>query len=145
MQIFEGNRDPETPVLGLLPVPTVARFIRINPQTWYSNGSICLRAEILGCRVDGTSALAALSRGALSQQNEVCETTSSLSTDPDDIYMSEHERRSKDDLDFRHHNYKEMRKVKRGRMSNISSHKYQDFYFLSSTASRFTQSSYLTP
>uniref|UniRef100_A0A7N8X6E2 Carboxypeptidase X (M14 family), member 1a n=1 Tax=Mastacembelus armatus TaxID=205130 RepID=A0A7N8X6E2_9TELE len=45
--IFEGNRDLETPVLGLLPVPTVARFIRINPQTWYSKGTICLRAEIL--------------------------------------------------------------------------------------------------
>lgn len=53
VQIFEGNQNPEMPVLGLLPVPTVARFIRINPQTWYSNGTICLRAEILGCRVHG--------------------------------------------------------------------------------------------
>lgn len=53
VQIFVGNQDPETPVLGLLPVPTVARYIRINPQTWYANGTICLRAEILGCRVDG--------------------------------------------------------------------------------------------
>ncbi|XP_061599863.1 probable carboxypeptidase X1 [Cololabis saira] len=81
--VFKGNRDPETAVLGLLPVPTVARFIRINPQTWYSNGSICLRAEVLGCRVD----------------------------DPSDAYASEQERGSKDDLDFRHHNYKEMRKL----------------------------------
>lgn len=53
LQIFEGNQNPETAVLGLLPVPTVARFIRINPQTWYANGTICLRAEILGCRVNG--------------------------------------------------------------------------------------------
>lgn len=53
VQIFEGNQNPETPVLALLPVPTVARYIRINPQTWYFNGTICLRAEILGCRVDG--------------------------------------------------------------------------------------------
>lgn len=53
LQIFEGNQYPEIPVLGLLPVPTVARFIRINPQTWYKNGTICLRAEILGCRVNG--------------------------------------------------------------------------------------------
>ncbi|XP_041827738.1 probable carboxypeptidase X1 [Melanotaenia boesemani] len=81
--IFEGNQYPEISVLGLLPVPTVARFIRINPQTWYSNGTICLRAEILGCRVE----------------------------DPDDIYASEQEQGSKDDLDFRHHNYKEMRKL----------------------------------
>ncbi|XP_078134468.1 putative carboxypeptidase X1 [Sander vitreus] len=81
--IFEGNQNPETPVLGLLPVPTVARFIRINPQTWYSNGTICLRAEILGCRVD----------------------------DPTDIYSSEQELGSKDALDFRQHNYKEMRKL----------------------------------
>ncbi|XP_023141458.2 probable carboxypeptidase X1 [Amphiprion ocellaris] len=81
--IFEGNQNPETPVLGLLPVPTVARFIRINPQTWYFNGTVCLRAEILGCRVP----------------------------DPDDIYSSAPEPGSKDALDFRHHNYKEMRKL----------------------------------
>lgn len=43
------------PVLALLPVPTAARYIRINPQTWYPNGTVCLRAEILGCRVDGNS------------------------------------------------------------------------------------------
>lgn len=54
LQVFVGNQNSETPVLSLLPVPTVARFIRINPQTWYPNGTICLRAEILGCRVDGT-------------------------------------------------------------------------------------------
>ncbi|XP_065822140.1 probable carboxypeptidase X1 isoform X2 [Labrus bergylta] len=81
--IFEGNQNPETPVLGLLPVPTVARFIRINPQTWYTNGTVCLRAEILGCRVH----------------------------DPDDIYSSEQKPGSSDALDFRHHNYKEMRKL----------------------------------
>ncbi|KAM9354397.1 putative carboxypeptidase X1 [Pholidichthys leucotaenia] len=81
--VFEGSHDPESPVLGLLPVPTVARFIRINPQTWYPNGTICLRAEILGCRIN----------------------------DPSDIYSSELEHRSKNGLDFRHHNYKEMRKL----------------------------------
>ncbi|XP_042244200.1 probable carboxypeptidase X1 isoform X1 [Thunnus maccoyii] len=81
--IFVGNQYPEGSVLGVLPVPTVARFIRINPQTWYVNGTICLRAEILGCRVE----------------------------DPHDIYSSEQEQGSKDGLDFRHHNYKEMRKL----------------------------------
>ncbi|XP_062254101.1 probable carboxypeptidase X1 isoform X1 [Platichthys flesus] len=81
--IFKGNQDPETPVLGLFPVPGVARYIRINPQTWYPNGTICLRAEILGCRVH----------------------------DPTDIYESEQDPGSMDALDFRHHDYKEMRKL----------------------------------
>ncbi|KAK1894458.1 putative carboxypeptidase X1 [Dissostichus eleginoides] len=52
-------------------------------STWYINGTVCLRAEILGCRVH----------------------------DPDDIYSSEQDLGSKDPLDFRHHNYKEMRKL----------------------------------
>ncbi|XP_020777331.2 probable carboxypeptidase X1 [Boleophthalmus pectinirostris] len=78
--IFIGNQHTEIPVLGLLPVPTVARYIRINPQTWYSNGTICLRAEILGCRVK----------------------------DPSNIYAEE-DHASKDNLDFRHHDYKNMR------------------------------------
>ncbi|XP_061700388.1 probable carboxypeptidase X1 [Syngnathoides biaculeatus] len=73
--LFEGNGDGETPVLAVLPVPVVARYIRINPQSWYPDGDICLRAEILGCRLD------------------------------------EPEARPKDKLDFRHHNYQEMRKL----------------------------------
>ncbi|XP_056151723.1 probable carboxypeptidase X1 [Lampris incognitus] len=81
--VFEGNQDPETPVLGVLPVPRVARFIRINPQTWFINGTICLRAEILGCSLP----------------------------DPANGYSPKTESRSGDDLDFRHHNYKEMRKL----------------------------------
>uniref|UniRef100_A0A8C2ZXZ7 Carboxypeptidase X, M14 family member 1 n=1 Tax=Cyclopterus lumpus TaxID=8103 RepID=A0A8C2ZXZ7_CYCLU len=81
--IFEGNQNPETPVLGLLPVPTAARFLRINPQTWYVNGTVCLRAEILGCRVDGRL------------QDEA----------------NAEEPGSEDALDFRQHNYKEMRKL----------------------------------
>uniref|UniRef100_A0AAV2JGI8 F5/8 type C domain-containing protein n=1 Tax=Knipowitschia caucasica TaxID=637954 RepID=A0AAV2JGI8_KNICA len=79
--IFVGNQHTEIPVLALLPVPTVARYIRINPQTWYSNGTICLRAEILGCRV----------------------------RDPFDIHSSQEDRASKDNLDFRHHDYQAMR------------------------------------
>uniref|UniRef100_A0A8D0CWF9 Carboxypeptidase X, M14 family member 1 n=1 Tax=Sander lucioperca TaxID=283035 RepID=A0A8D0CWF9_SANLU len=50
--VFEGNQDTETPVLALFSTSTVARYIRINPQTWYQNGTqgdICLRAEVLGC------------------------------------------------------------------------------------------------
>ncbi|XP_060904538.1 probable carboxypeptidase X1 isoform X2 [Labrus mixtus] len=85
--VFEGNQDADTPVLALFNTSTVARYIRINPQTWYENGTqgdICLRAEVLGCTVP----------------------------DPNNIYPWQTEpAASKDKLDFRHHNYKEMRKL----------------------------------
>ncbi len=55
MQVFVGNEDLETPVLALFPQPSVAQYIRINPQTWFSNGTICLRAEVLGCPVPGST------------------------------------------------------------------------------------------
>lgn len=40
-------------MLNLLPLPVVARYLRINPQTWFQNGTICLRAEVLGCPLPG--------------------------------------------------------------------------------------------
>ncbi|KAM4586418.1 putative carboxypeptidase X1 [Fundulus diaphanus] len=85
--IFEGNQDAETPVLALFDTPTVARYIRINPQTWYQNGTegdVCLRAEVLGCALPGPSNVYA------------------WQTEPTE---------SKDKLNFKHHNYKEMRKL----------------------------------
>ncbi|XP_049442389.1 probable carboxypeptidase X1 [Epinephelus fuscoguttatus] len=85
--VFEGNQDTETPVLALFNTSTVARYIRINPQSWYENGTqgdICLRAEVLGCALP----------------------------DPNNIYPWQTEPTgSRDKLDFRHHNYKEMRKL----------------------------------
>ncbi|GAB0187868.1 probable carboxypeptidase X1 [Grus japonensis] len=81
--VFPGNKDPETPVLNLLPSPVVARYLRINPQTWFQNGTICLRAEILGCPLP----------------------------DPNNIYAWHSQPLPTDKLDFRHHNYKEMRKL----------------------------------
>ncbi|KAM6345502.1 putative carboxypeptidase X1 [Podargus strigoides] len=81
--IFPGNKDPETPVLNLLPSPVVARYLRINPQTWFQNGTICLRAEVLGCPLP----------------------------DPNNIYAWHSQPLPTDKLDFRHHNYKEMRKL----------------------------------
>ncbi|XP_067103206.1 probable carboxypeptidase X1 [Osmerus mordax] len=81
--VFEGNQDAETAVLALFnESSTVARYIRINPQTWYENGTICLRAEVLGC--------------ALPDPNS---------------YPWHTEHGTQDKLDFRHHNYKEMRKL----------------------------------
>ncbi|XP_022532131.2 probable carboxypeptidase X1 [Astyanax mexicanus] len=80
--VFEGNQDTETPVLAEFPESTVARYIRINPQTWFKNGTICLRAEVLGCALP----------------------------DPN-IYQGQEPEVTQDKLDFRHHNYKEMRKV----------------------------------
>ncbi|XP_029862382.1 LOW QUALITY PROTEIN: probable carboxypeptidase X1 [Aquila chrysaetos chrysaetos] len=81
--VFPGNKDPETPVLNLLPSPVVARYLRINPQTWFQNGTICLRAEVLGCPLP----------------------------DPNNIYTWQSQPLPTDKLDFRHHNYKEMRKL----------------------------------
>ncbi|XP_047441500.1 probable carboxypeptidase X1 isoform X2 [Mugil cephalus] len=85
--VFEGNQDSETPVLALFNTSTVARYIRINPQTWYENGTdgdICLRAEVLGCTLP----------------------------DPNNIYAWQTEpTESRDKLNFSHHNYKEMRKL----------------------------------
>ncbi|XP_054028425.1 probable carboxypeptidase X1 [Dryobates pubescens] len=81
--VFPGNKDPETPVLNLLPTPVVARYLRINPQSWFPNGTVCLRAEVLGCPVP----------------------------DPNNIYAWHSQPVPTDKLDFRHHNYKEMRKL----------------------------------
>ncbi|XP_035427410.1 adipocyte enhancer-binding protein 1 isoform X2 [Cygnus atratus] len=79
--MFYGNVDKDTPVLTEFPEPVVARYIRIYPQTW--NGSLCLRLEVLGCPLSTISSY-------YSQQNEVT---------------------SADNLDFRHHSYKDMRQL----------------------------------
>lgn len=81
--VFPANSDPETPVLNLLPEPQVARFIRLLPQTWLQGGTPCLRAEILACPV----------------------------SDPNDLFLEASAPGSSDPLDFRHHNYKAMRKL----------------------------------
>ncbi|XP_053735240.1 probable carboxypeptidase X1 [Synchiropus splendidus] len=85
--MYEGNQDAETPVLALFNTSTVARYIRINPQSWYQNGTqggVCLRAEVLGCVVP----------------------------DPQNMNPWQTEpTQSRDKLDFRHHNYTEMRKL----------------------------------
>ncbi|KAG7335317.1 hypothetical protein KOW79_001913 [Hemibagrus wyckioides] len=83
--VFEGNRDTDTPVLAVFPNSVVARFVRINPQTWFKNGTICMRAEVLGCELP----------------------------DPNKIFQGQVEDGTRDKLDFRHHNYKEMRKLMR--------------------------------
>ncbi|XP_052039578.1 probable carboxypeptidase X1 isoform X2 [Apodemus sylvaticus] len=81
--VFPANSDAETPVLNLLPEPQVARFIRLLPQTWFREGAPCLRAEILACPV----------------------------SDPNDLFPEANKLGSSDSLDFRHHNYKAMRKL----------------------------------
>ncbi|XP_029819828.1 adipocyte enhancer-binding protein 1 [Manacus vitellinus] len=79
--MFYGNVDKDTPVLSEFPEPMVARYIRIYPQRW--NGSLCLRLEVLGCPLSAISSY-------YTQQNEVTST---------------------DNLDFRHHSYKDMRQL----------------------------------
>nr|XP_031360503.1 probable carboxypeptidase X1 [Lonchura striata domestica] len=81
--VFPANRDPETPVLNVLPAPLVGRFLRINPQSWHPNGSVCLRAEVLGCALP----------------------------DPSDAHAWHPPAPPEPPLDFRHHNYQEMRKL----------------------------------
>ncbi|XP_078741398.1 putative carboxypeptidase X1, partial [Lampetra fluviatilis] len=80
---FPGNRDAETPVLTTFPVAVAARYLRINPQNWHHNGSVCLRMEVLGCLLE----------------------------DPYDVRAIDLV--SYDELDFTHHDYKGMRKLMR--------------------------------
>ncbi|XP_054853645.1 adipocyte enhancer-binding protein 1 isoform X3 [Eublepharis macularius] len=80
--LFYGNVDKDTPVMTEFPEPKVARFIRIYPLTW--NGSLCMRLEVLGCPLSNIHSYYSL-------QNEVMT--------------------SVDNLDFRHHNYKDMRQL----------------------------------
>ncbi|CAH2274982.1 adipocyte enhancer-binding 1 [Pelobates cultripes] len=79
--LFYANVDKDTPVQTDFPEPVAARFIRIYPQTW--NGSLCMRLEVLGCPISNVV--------SYYSQNEVI-------TSPDN-------------LDFRHHNYKDMRQL----------------------------------
>ncbi|XP_061449461.1 adipocyte enhancer-binding protein 1 isoform X2 [Rhineura floridana] len=80
--LFYGNVDKDTPVMTEFPEPKVARFIRVYPLTW--NGSLCMRLEVLGCPLSSLHSYYSL-------QNEVMT--------------------SIDNLDFRHHNYKDMRQL----------------------------------
>ncbi|XP_071250800.1 inactive carboxypeptidase-like protein X2 [Salvelinus alpinus] len=79
--IFSGNKEKEIPVLNMLPVAAVARYIRVNPRSWFNRGSICMRVEILGCPMPD-------SQNYYHRRNEITTT---------------------DHLDFKHHSYKEMR------------------------------------
>ncbi|CAB1416699.1 unnamed protein product, partial [Pleuronectes platessa] len=63
--------------------PVVARYIRVNPLSWFNNGNLCMRVEILGCPMP----------------------------DPNNYYHRRNEVITSDDLDFRHHSYKEMRQM----------------------------------
>ncbi|KAM6899041.1 inactive carboxypeptidase-like protein X2 [Lycodopsis pacificus] len=81
--IFIGNREKEIPVRNIFPAPVVGRYIRVNPRSWFHIGSICMRVEILGCPMP----------------------------DPNNYYHRRNEVITTDDLDFRHHSYKEMRQL----------------------------------
>ncbi|KAM9832398.1 inactive carboxypeptidase-like protein X2 [Neosynchiropus ocellatus] len=81
--IFPGNREKEIPVRNIFPAPIVARYIRVNPLSWFHSGSICMRVEILGCPLP----------------------------DPNNYYHRRNEVITTDELDFRHHSYKDMRQL----------------------------------
>lgn len=81
--IFSANREKEIPVRNIFPAPVLARYIRVNPRSWFTSGNICMRVEILGCPMP----------------------------DPNNYYHRRNEVITTDDLDFRHHSYKEMRQL----------------------------------
>ncbi|XP_061083901.1 inactive carboxypeptidase-like protein X2 [Conger conger] len=81
--VFVGNSEKEIPVRNLLPEPVVARYIRVNPHSWFIGGSICMRVEVLGCPMP----------------------------DPNNYYHRRNEVTTTDNLDFKHHSYKEMRQL----------------------------------
>uniref|UniRef100_A0A671Y5B1 Inactive carboxypeptidase-like protein X2 n=1 Tax=Sparus aurata TaxID=8175 RepID=A0A671Y5B1_SPAAU len=81
--IFSGNREKEIPVRNIFPVPVIGRYIRVNPRSWFNSGNICMRVEILGCPMP----------------------------DPNNYYHRRNEVITTDNLDFRHHSYKEMRQL----------------------------------
>ncbi|XP_056325762.1 inactive carboxypeptidase-like protein X2 [Danio aesculapii] len=81
--IFSGNREKEIPVLNTFPRAVVARYIRINPRSWHSGGGVCMRVEIMGCPMP----------------------------DPNNYYRRRNEVTTTDNLDFKHHSYKEMRQL----------------------------------
>uniref|UniRef100_A0A8C9VPB5 Inactive carboxypeptidase-like protein X2 n=1 Tax=Scleropages formosus TaxID=113540 RepID=A0A8C9VPB5_SCLFO len=81
--VFPGNIEKEIPVLNRLPTPVVGRYIRVNPRSWYPGGGICMRVEVLGCPLP----------------------------DPNNYYHRRNEITTTDNLDFKHHSYKEMRQL----------------------------------
>ncbi|XP_064618454.1 inactive carboxypeptidase-like protein X2 [Liolophura sinensis] len=44
---FQGNVDQDSPVVHMFQCPVIARFLRINPQTWLNH--ISLRFDVIGC------------------------------------------------------------------------------------------------
>uniref|UniRef100_G1QTN5 Uncharacterized protein n=1 Tax=Nomascus leucogenys TaxID=61853 RepID=G1QTN5_NOMLE len=112
LQTFHGNVDKDTPVLSELPEPVVARFIRIYPLTW--NGSLCMRLEVLGCPVarECGGLAGALRRGEVlgwASQHPAKDNPASLAAVYS--YYAQNEVVATDDLDFRHHSYKDMRQL----------------------------------
>lgn len=48
-QLFQGNAERYFVVVHRLRPPIKARYIRINPKSWYSY--IAMRIELFGCRL----------------------------------------------------------------------------------------------
>lgn len=44
-QIFQGNFDKTTKVIGWFPEPMTCRYVRLYPHTWYNY--MCLRMDIV--------------------------------------------------------------------------------------------------
>ncbi|CAH1776728.1 unnamed protein product, partial [Owenia fusiformis] len=48
--VLQGNSDRDTKVQNMLDPPVEARYVRINPQTYYVN--MCMRFDVIGCPVE---------------------------------------------------------------------------------------------
>lgn len=112
-QTFHGNVDKDTPVLSDLPEPVVARFIRVYPLTW--NGSLCMRLEVLGCPVSRECGCWPRLEGQGGGRAGIPRLR--FLPAPYHIpaavhsYYAQNEVVTTDDLDFRHHSYRDMRQV----------------------------------
>ncbi|KAI2658195.1 Inactive carboxypeptidase-like protein X2 [Labeo rohita] len=114
--IFSANREKEIPVLNTFPKPVVARYIRVNPRSWYASGGICMRVEIMGCPMPAQFSSNSIryrvkKKCPQLKKPEATAARNQNSIDPNNYYRRRNEVTTTDNLDFKHHNYKEMRQL----------------------------------
>ena len=113
-KLFFGNSDKDTPVMNQLAEPVLARYIRIIPQSW--NGSLCMRAEVLGCPLPGKLLnYTQTPKYTISPTRSVVKIKlipffvfSFAITDLEKIRYSQNEVTPVDYLKFKHHSYSDM-------------------------------------
>ena len=102
--------------MNQLAEPVLARYIRIIPQSW--NGSLCMRAEVLGCPLPGKPCnytqtrakkyTVSPRRSSVKTQLKLFSVSSFAITDLEKIRYSQNEVTPVDYLKFKHHSYSDM-------------------------------------